>query len=69
MYTKTILIGGIEYLMPQDPNSYRSVINHIDMVKKGLKQFVSLTEIETSKKVKLTTLHLQTKIELKDYAN
>lgn len=55
----TVKIQGIFYKMPDDKQKYRSVVNHIDMVQKGLKDFVKLVELDTDEEIKLNKMHLQ----------
>ena len=43
---KTLLINGTEYTLPESEEQVLSVLNHIDMVKIGRKQFVKLTDMQ-----------------------
>lgn len=40
-----IKINGEQFELPTNPEKVNSVLNHIDLCKKGLKQFVKLTPI------------------------
>ncbi len=53
-----IKINSIAYKLPNDPLKLKSVLNHIDMVKKGLKQFVKLYDL-SDKEIKISTFELQ----------
>ena len=63
----TIKINNIIYKLPENPVHLKSCLNHIDMVIKGVKQFVRLYNLENEEQ-KITTFELQgAKIEKKIY--
>lgn len=43
---KTIKIGETTYKLPQDESTRRTVLNHLDMVMFGKKQYIKLIDLE-----------------------
>lgn len=53
-----IKINSLVYKLPSDPQNLRSVLNHIDMCKKGLKKFVKLYNLDDNE-IKISAFELQ----------
>ncbi len=60
----TIKINNEYYKLPQETNVLATVLNHLDMVEKGLKNHINLYDMEGNKKM-LSKLFIQnSKIEI-----
>ncbi len=60
----TIKINNTYYKLPQETNVLATVLNHLDMVEKGLKNHINLYDMEGNKKM-LSKLFIQnSKIEI-----
>ena len=60
----TIRINNTYYKLPQETNVLATVLNHLDMVEKGLKSHINLYDMEGNKKI-LSKLFIQnSKIEI-----
>lgn len=54
-----IKINGITYKLPNKPETLNVVLNHLDMVKKGIKDFAKLRDLNDVEH-KISTLALST---------
>lgn len=55
----TIKINGETFILPDEKNTVKSVLNHIDMVKKGIKTHVNLFDVN-GEKTRFCTFELNT---------
>lgn len=53
-----ITINGVKYKLPTEVQTLNTVLNHLDMVKKGLKTHINFYDMEGNK-VKLTSSYIK----------
>ena len=54
----TIKINEKAFVLPEDPSTLKSVLNHLDMVLKGKKDYIKLIDLEGNEE-RFATFELQ----------
>jgi hypothetical protein len=53
-----IKINEVAYTLPTEEDTLHSVLNHLDMVKKGLKDYAKMRRLDNGEEVKFSTFVL-----------
>jgi hypothetical protein len=48
---KTLYLDDLKFQLPDDMHQVRSILNHIDMVKSGRKQFAKLVDLQGNEQI------------------